>query len=98
MLRSGTSDIEILVPESLSKPLVYCSDYMPPCKIGYKVKIKKMEVVGLYYEDQQEAYESAKSMRGYHLRNWAFDNVAGEPVLEALFEKHLKAKKIQTEN
>ena len=95
MLREGDPDLEVLVPPSISQPLVHCGDYLPPCQVGYKVKIKNMEVTGLLYDEQEDALKSAKSMRGYHLRNWAFDNVTGEPILERFFETHLGAKKLQ---
>lgn len=94
-LRAADPNLEVMVPPSITQPLVHCREYLPPCQIGYKVKIKGMEVTGLYYEDQKRAYKSAKSIRGYHLRNWAFDQVAGEPILERIFEDHLKAKKVK---
>lgn len=95
MLREGDPGLVIMVPPSISQPLVNCGDYLPPCRLGYKVKIKNLEVTGLYYEDQKKAYKSAKSMRGYHLRNWAFDQVRDEPILERFFENHLNAKKVE---
>lgn len=95
MLKEAEPDLVVMVPESITQPLVYCNEYLPPCKVGYKVKIKGMEVTGLYYESQKKAYKSAKSMRGYHLRNWAFDQVAGEPILERLFEERLNARKVE---
>ena len=95
MMMEGDPDLEIMVPPSISQPLVRCSEYLPPCQIGYKVKIKNLEVTALYYEDQKNAFKSAKSMRGYHLRNWAFDQVVGEPILERFFKKHLNATRIE---
>ncbi len=95
MLLEADPGLEIMVPASMTEPLVVCADYLPPCKVGYKVKVKGMEVVGLYYESQKNAYKSAKSMRGYHLRNWAFDHVKGEPILERFFEKHLNARAVE---
>lgn len=95
MLLEADPQLQIMVPESISKPLVYCHDYRPACITGYKVKIKNLEVVGLYYEDQEQARKSARAIRGYHLRNWAFDQVSGEPILERFFETRLKAQKIE---
>lgn len=95
MLREGAPDLEVILPPSINEPLVHCHEFLPPCKNGYKVKIKNMEVTGLYYEDQKKAYKSAKAIRGYHLRNWAFDQVAGEPILERFFEENLNARKVE---
>lgn len=93
LIKSLESDIEVLVPPSLNKPLVYCYKYLPPCKLGYKVKIKGLEVTALYYEEKKSAKESAKSLKGYQFRNWAFDDVKGEPILERFFENELGAQK-----
>ncbi|MBC74749.1 MAG: hypothetical protein CME64_01920 [Halobacteriovoraceae bacterium] len=95
MMLDGDPGLEIMVPKSMAEPLVVCADYLPPCKVGYKVKINGMEVVGLYYESQKNAYKSAKSMRGYHVRNWAFDQVKGEPILERFFKKPLNAHPVE---
>ena len=93
MLQEAAPDLVIMVPPNITTPLVHCQEYLPPCRLGYKVKIKNMEVTGLLYDSQEKAFKSAKSMQGYYLRNWAFDQVAGEPILERLFEQKLGAKK-----
>lgn len=88
------SDVKVMVPPSLDKPLVFCYEYKPACQQGYKVKIKGLEVTALYYEDQSNAKKSAKSVRGYLFRNWVFDQVRDEPILERFFENQVKAKKM----
>jgi hypothetical protein len=93
MVREIESDVELMVPPSLDKPLVNCYKFLPPCKLGYKVKIKGLEVTALYYEDKSKAKESATSIRGYQFRNWAFDQVRGEPILERFFENKIEAKR-----
>lgn len=93
LIKSLESDVVVRVPPSLDKPLVFCNEYMPPCKLGYKVLIKRLEVTALYYETKKEAQESAKSLRGYQYRNWAFDDVKDEPILERFFSEKLGAKK-----
>jgi hypothetical protein len=93
-VRSLDDSVELMIPPSLDKPLVNCYEFLPPCKTGHKVKIKNLEVTALYYETKAEAKKSAKSVRGYLYRNWAFDQVRGEPILERFFENKLKAKKM----
>ena len=93
LIKSLESDVEVLVPPSLDKPLVYCYKYLPPCKRGYKVKIKGLEVTALLYETKKNAKESAISLKGYQYRNWAFDQVRTEPILERFFEDEVGAKK-----
>lgn len=92
MARKGDPDLEIMLPPSLDKPLVYCSYYKPPCFTGYKVKIKKLMVTALEYKDPMAALISAKAIDGYIARNWVFDDVRGEPILERFVVKYLGAK------
>lgn len=94
MVREIEDNVELMVPPSIDKPLVYCHEYLPPCKAGYKVKLNGLEITALYYETKKNAKESAKSMRGYVFRNWAFDQVRGEPILERFFENKVKAKRM----
>lgn len=77
---------------NLSKTLVDCKTYTPRCIIGYRVVIKGMMFNALTYPDQKTAINAAKRIRGYYSRNWAFDEVRGEPVLERIVVKYLKGK------
>lgn len=78
---------------TIDKALVSCGEYKFPCKIGYLVVIKNLELKALYYESQDEAVESARFLKSYRARNWVFDDVVGEPILERFIVRHLKAKK-----
>jgi hypothetical protein len=51
-----------------------------------------MDIKVLYYLNQDRALKSAKRIRGYVSRNWVFDDVRGEPILERLIMKHMDAK------
>lgn len=86
-------ELEVMIPPSLDKPLVYCNRYRPPCVAGYKIKIKRLEVTALEYETEKAAYKSAKFIKGYVLHNWVFDDVTGEPILERFFTEQIGAKK-----
>lgn len=77
---------------SMQKTLVDCRDYTPRCVIGYRVVLKELKFNALFYNDQEKALAAAKRIRGYYARNWVFDEVRGEPVLERLIKKHLKGK------
>jgi hypothetical protein len=77
---------------TMQKAAVTCEEYKIPCKVGYLVKIKNMEIKVLYYETQENALKSATRIRGYVSRNWAFDDVRGEPILERLIVKYMNAK------
>jgi hypothetical protein len=90
--RLGDPTMEIKVG-TIDKALVSCGEYKFPCKIGYMVVIKRLEMKALYYESQDEAIESATFLKAYRSRNWVFDDVIGEPILERFVQKHLHAKK-----
>ncbi len=78
---------------TIDKALVDCNDYKYPCRTGYLVVIKNLEVKALYYEDQKNAFESAKRLKAFYSRNWVFEDVRGEPILERFVLSHLFAKK-----
>lgn len=77
---------------TIDKTLVDCKDYTPRCRTGFRVVLKGIKFNALLYNTKVEALEGAKRIRGYVARNWVFDEVRGEPVLERLIVKHLKAK------
>ncbi len=93
MARVGDPELELVIPSDISQTLVNCSDYTPSCRYGLKAIVKKVEMRALYFENQDDALECAKRIKGYVSRNWVFDEVAGEPVLERFVVKYLKAKK-----
>lgn len=77
---------------SISKALVDCKDYTPRCQTGFRVVLKGLEFNALLYKNQKSALKAAKRIRGYVARNWVFDEVRGEPILERIVVKHLKGK------
>lgn len=89
--RQADPNMKIKVGD-LTKALVDCKDYTPRCQIGYRVVMKTVEFNVLQYNDQKSALEAAKRVRGYVARNWVFDEVRGEPVLERIVTKHLRGK------
>lgn len=76
----------------LSKTLVDCKDYIPRCRTGFRVVLKGIKFNALLYNDQKTALIAAKRIRGFIARNWVFDEVRGEPVLERMVTKFLKGK------
>jgi hypothetical protein len=91
MATKADPNMKILIG-TMQKAAVTCSEYKIPCKIGYLVRLKNMEIKVLYYINQDKALESAKRLRAYVSRNWVFDDVRGEPILERLIVKHMDAK------
>ena len=92
MARENESDISLVIPKSIDQKLVYCNTYTPPCKNGYKVKVKGIVMIALMYDTFEEAYRSARRINGLWFRNWVFDDVQGEPVLERFVQRAFGAK------
>lgn len=95
MAKVGDPNLEVRVPKDFSEQLVDCSAYTPPCRYGLIVKVRNVEMRPLYYDDQDKALKAAKRIRGYVSRNWVFDDVAGEPVLEDFVKEYLHAVKAE---
>lgn len=93
MAQRGQKEKIKIITAGLGEYVVNCNDYTPRCRYGYRVVVKNIEMVALFYEDQKVALEAAKRIRGYIARNWVLDEVRGEPVLERFVTKWLDAKK-----
>jgi hypothetical protein len=91
MIKDADPTMKIEISTDISKALVDCREFTPNCRIGYRVIVKGLEVNALYYEEQKEAKMAAKRIRGFYLRNWVFDQVKGEPILERFFSEKIKA-------
>lgn len=96
--RAGDETFKLVLPTSVGKATVSCSSYTPSCKLALTAKIKGLEFKVLYYEKQSVALEAAKRIKGYVARNWVFDDIKGEPILERYAKKHLKAVDVQSLN
>ena len=93
MAKKGEPNLRIVTPKGLTDVIVNCRDYTPRCRYGYRVIVRNIQMVILFYEQQEDALKAAKRIRGYVSRNWVMDEVRGEPVLERYVTKYLKAKK-----
>lgn len=91
MGRVGDPNLRIILPGSISEVVIDCNEYTPSCRYGVKVVVKNIEMKALYYDDQKSALAAAKRFKGYIARNWALDDVRGEPILERFAEKYLDA-------
>lgn len=92
MAREHESDITLIVPKSIDQRLVYCNTYTPACKAGYKVKVKGIVMIALMYDTFEEAYRCARRINGLWFRNWVFDDVQGEPLLERFVKRAFGAQ------
>lgn len=84
--------IEIILPKDINSG-VQCSDYPPGCIRGKQAKLRRVIMTVVEFENEKLATEAAFHIGQYHAKNWVFDDVAGEPVLEHFVQKAFSAEK-----
>lgn len=92
MATEADSSVTFVLPKSISEG-ISCADYGEGCLSGHTVMVKNLELIAVEYMSEEEAKTAAIKYRGYYLRNWLFDDVTGEPVLEKFVTEKLEAKK-----
>ncbi len=86
------SSTSFVLPKNLSDG-VQCTEYTEGCVAGHNVQVQKLDFIAVEFMNEAQAKHAAKKVRGYYSRNWLFDDVAGEPILERFVTEHLEAKK-----
>ncbi len=86
------SSVTFVLPKNLTDG-VHCTDYTEGCVAGHNVQVRKLDFIAVEFMTEAQAIYAAKKVRGYYSRNWLFDDVAGEPILERFVTEHLEAKK-----
>ena len=81
-----------VLPESLDKGLK-CSDYGEGCVSAFEVKTHMVKFAMIRFIHVEQARRVATKLEGYYVRNWVFDNVTGEPVLEHFVKRAFNAKR-----
>lgn len=59
---------------------------------GKRIKVRLVELIAIEFTSETKAREAAKFYNQYYARNWFFDEVKGEPVLEDFIENAYGAK------
>jgi hypothetical protein len=96
LAREHDSNMSFILPKSMQDG-IKCESYTEGCQSGHIVKIRGVELIAVEFLTHQQAKEAANKYRGYHLRNWMFDDVTGEPLLED-FMKLIEAKKFREDS
>lgn len=84
--------IEQLRLNDLNRPV--CAKYPEGCvqEFVFRYKIRLVEMAVLMYRTPELAQKAAKELNQFYVRNWLFDEVKGEPVLEDYVTKCFGAK------
>jgi hypothetical protein len=71
-----------------------CSMYPDGCveNSPKRFKVRLVELIVVQYHSGAQACEAAKKLDQYYVRNWLFDDVKGEPVLEDFVKRVYKAE------
>jgi len=91
MAKEIDANLSFVLPRTM-KDGIKCSDYTAGCLSGHTVRARGLEMIAVEFSNEKEAKDAAIKYNGYYLKNWMFDDVTGEPLLED-FIKLLKAEK-----
>ncbi len=86
------SSVTFIIPKSMGEG-VSCTSYPEGCLSAHIVQVRHLDLIAVEFMTEEQAKYAAKKVRGYYLRNWILDDVAGEPELERFAEQSLEAKK-----
>ena len=83
-----------VTPDKESKRAINFADYAPGVnRVNSKALIyERLHFYAVEFETEKEAKEEAKRLNQYYSRNWLFDKVEGEPILEDLVIVKFHAK------
>lgn len=84
--------ISFTLPKSITEG-VSCTDYPTGCLSAHVVRVKNLDMIAVEFMSEGEAKLAAKKVRGYYSRNWLFDDVTGEPILEKFVTEALEGKR-----
>jgi len=87
----------LIVPDKIDEG-IKCEDYGPGCIGGFMARVRMVRIVLVEFESEEQAMKDAQRLGQYYARNWLFDNVTGEPVLESFVKKVYGAKQVTAEN
>ena len=90
--QAGDASVELVLPKSINDG-ISCSNYTDGCMSGHTVKVRNLELIAVEFGSEEQAKYAAKKIRGFYAKNWVFDDVTGEPILEDFVSRVLDAKK-----
>ena len=83
----------ILITEPTKR--ILCENYQAKGCIfgsGKRIKVRLVELIAIEFATETDARNAAKTYNQYYAKNWFFDEVKGEPVLESFIKNVYGAK------
>ena len=90
--QAADSTVTYILPKSMTEG-ASCNNYSEGCISAHIVRVRELDLIAVEFTSEAYAILAAKKYRGYYLRNWMLDDVAGEPILEKFVTEKLEAKK-----
>lgn len=72
---------------------VSCAPYGTGCQFGIKVQHQYLSFLMISYAQYDQAQRAAEHLGQYYYKNWLFDQVAGEKILEDFVTQAYAAQK-----
>jgi len=91
------ASLKFVLPSKMNEG-VTCAEYGDGCVGAHIVSVRNLEMIAVEFLDEKSAVSASKRLRGYHSRNWLFDDVTGEPLLEKFVVDALEAKKFSEDS
>jgi len=85
---------EVFIPDTQNfrHLRVICDNYGEGCKgNGKRFKVKGVDILVIEFESESTARAEAQRINQWHARNWLFDDVTNEPILESYVTRAFKA-------
>lgn len=88
--------IQILLPDE-KYPEINCTFYGHGCKSGMRMKMNELLLVAIEFDSEDHAKRAAIKFDGYYKKNWFFDEISNEPILQDFVIKVYGAVRARTE-
>ncbi len=79
-------NLEFVLPKDLASG-VQCRNYPPGCVRGMRAKLRRELITAVEFTDKKKKKNAAFNINQYYAKNWVFDDVTGEPVLESFVKQ-----------
>lgn len=82
------------IPNHETDRRILCENYGPGCikGSGRRILVRRVELIALQFESIEQARAEARKINQWHAKNWLFDDVTDEPVLESFVKEAFDAQ------
>lgn len=94
MAQAKDPNIELIIVTDPARRILCENYHVKGCikGTGKRIKIRLVELIAIEFDTEANARAAALAYNQYYARNWFFDDVNGEPVLESFVKEVYDAK------